>query len=77
MIPVCLFSLHVFLSMTYCLPPNLLALFTPREPIPFLAPIAKLPHEKKREHQGGIAQLVNLFEVEIFLMFIKHRFFLV
>ncbi|XP_063712693.1 U1 small nuclear ribonucleoprotein 70 kDa-like [Symsagittifera roscoffensis] len=48
--------------MTYCLPPNLLALFTPREPIPFLAPIAKLPHEKKREHQGGIAQLVNLFE---------------
>ena len=32
-------------------------------PIPFLAPIAKLPHEQKREHQGGIAQLVNLFEV--------------
>ena len=48
--------------MTYCLPPNLLALFAPREPIPFLAPAAKLPHEKKRDHHGGLAQFVNLFE---------------
>ncbi|XP_075249870.1 U1 small nuclear ribonucleoprotein 70 kDa-like [Convolutriloba macropyga] len=48
--------------MTYCLPPNLLALFTPREPIPFLPPNGKLPHEKKRDHQGGIAQLVQYFE---------------
>ena len=49
--------------MTYCLPPNLLALFAPREPVPFLPPAAKLPHEKKRDHQGGIASLVSLFEV--------------
>ncbi len=36
--------------MTQFLPPNLLALFAPREPIPFLPPASKLPHEKKNVH---------------------------
>jgi len=48
--------------MTYCLPPNLLALFTPRDPVAYLPPNSKLPHEKTRTHQGGIAQFVQLFE---------------
>uniref|UniRef100_A0A8B9XWN4 U1 small nuclear ribonucleoprotein of 70kDa N-terminal domain-containing protein n=1 Tax=Bos mutus grunniens TaxID=30521 RepID=A0A8B9XWN4_BOSMU len=32
--------------MTQFLPPNLLALFAPRDPIPYLPPLEKLPHEK-------------------------------
>ena len=35
--------------MTQFLPPNLLALFAPREPLPFLPPPDKLPHEKKEK----------------------------
>ncbi len=46
--------------MTQFLPPNLLALFAPREPIPFLPPPDKLPHEKKNVHvYHGIADLIN------------------
>ena len=37
--------------MTQFLPPNLLALFAPREPIPFLPPPDKLVHEKKSTHE--------------------------
>lgn len=49
--------------MTQFLPPNLLALFAPREPIPFMPPVDKLPHEKKQTHNyQGIAQYVHLFE---------------
>ena len=36
--------------MTQFLPPNLLALFAPREPIPYLPPPDKLVHEKKNVH---------------------------
>ena len=36
--------------MTQFLPPNLLALFAPREPIPYLPPVDKLVHEKKNVH---------------------------
>jgi len=36
--------------MTAFLPPNLLALFAPRDPIPFLPPVDKLPYEKKNTH---------------------------
>ena len=36
--------------MTQFLPPNLLALFAPREPIPYLPPSSKLPTEKKNVH---------------------------
>ncbi|CAF1148468.1 unnamed protein product [Rotaria sp. Silwood1] len=48
--------------MTQFLPPNLLALFTPRDPIPFLPPNDKLPHEKKRLPYGGLADFINSFE---------------
>lgn len=46
--------------MTQFLPPTLLALFAPREPIPYLPPPDKLPHEKKNVHNyQGIAQFVK------------------
>jgi len=45
--------------MTQFLPPNLLALFAPREPIPYLPPPDKLPHEKKNVHNYlGVAQYI-------------------
>ena len=37
-------------AMTAFLPPNLLALFAPRDPIPYLPPAEKLPFEKKVTH---------------------------
>ncbi|XP_055538918.1 U1 small nuclear ribonucleoprotein 70 kDa-like [Wyeomyia smithii] len=48
--------------MTQYLPPNLLALFAPREPIPFLPPPDKLPHEKKSQGYGGVGAFLDLFE---------------
>jgi len=50
--------------MTQFLPPNLLALFAPRDPIPYLQPPDKLPHEKKNVHNyHGMAMFVaNNFE---------------
>jgi len=49
--------------MTQFLPPNLLALFAPRDPVPYLPPVDKLPHEKKVTHNyQGIANYVHLFE---------------
>jgi len=49
--------------MTAFLPPNLLALFAPRDPIPYFPPVDKLPYEKKKTHvYNGIAQYVHLFE---------------
>jgi hypothetical protein len=50
--------------MTQFLPPNLLALFAPREPIPFLTPSDKLPHEKKRLPYGGLNDFMTDFEVQ-------------
>ena len=45
--------------MTQFLPPNLLALFAAREPIPYLPPADKLPHEKKASQKYvGLAQFV-------------------
>lgn len=49
--------------MTQFLPPNLLALFAPRDPIPYLPPVAKLPHEKKTKGYIGIGNFLGLFEV--------------
>ena len=49
--------------MTQFLPPNLLALFAPRDPIPYLAPTAKLPHEKNTPGYSGVAQFMTDFEV--------------
>uniref|UniRef100_A0A8C5TG01 U1 small nuclear ribonucleoprotein of 70kDa N-terminal domain-containing protein n=1 Tax=Malurus cyaneus samueli TaxID=2593467 RepID=A0A8C5TG01_9PASS len=43
--------------MTQFLPPNLLALFAPRDPIPYLPPLEKLPHEKHHNQPySGIAR---------------------
>ncbi|XP_071446969.1 U1 small nuclear ribonucleoprotein 70 kDa-like [Hetaerina americana] len=48
--------------MTQFLPPNLLALFAPRDPIPFLPPVDKLPHEKKNRGYTGVGDFLSLFE---------------
>ena len=49
--------------MTQYLPPNLLALFTAREPIPYFPPLDKLPWEKKPWPYNGVSQFLNPFEV--------------
>ncbi|XP_075151624.1 small ribonucleoprotein particle U1 subunit 70K [Haematobia irritans] len=48
--------------MTQYLPPNLLALFAARDPIPFMPPVDKLPHEKKSRGYLGIGNFLNDFE---------------
>ncbi|XP_045782983.1 U1 small nuclear ribonucleoprotein 70 kDa [Maniola jurtina] len=48
--------------MTQFLPPNLLALFAARDPIPYLPPAAKLPHEKKQKGYDGVGAFLNIFE---------------
>ncbi|CAG9761529.1 unnamed protein product [Ceutorhynchus assimilis] len=48
--------------MTQFLPPNLLALFAPRDPIPYLPPVAKLPHEKKNRGYLGVGNFLHGFE---------------
>ncbi|KAF7261372.1 hypothetical protein EG68_01290 [Paragonimus skrjabini miyazakii] len=47
--------------MTQCLPPNLLALFAPRDPIPFLPPIEKHAQHRKLPYTG-VAQFLGEFE---------------
>lgn len=49
--------------MTQFLPPNLLALFAPRDPIPYLPPLDKLPHEKKNTGYTGVGAYLHFFEV--------------
>ncbi|KAK7099157.1 hypothetical protein V1264_003342 [Littorina saxatilis] len=48
--------------MTQYLPPNLLALFAARDPLPYLTPYDKLPHEKKRPPWTGLSCFLNNFE---------------
>nr|P09406.1 RecName: Full=U1 small nuclear ribonucleoprotein 70 kDa; Short=U1 snRNP 70 kDa; Short=U1-70K; Short=snRNP70 [Xenopus laevis]CAA30972.1 U1 70K [Xenopus laevis] len=49
--------------MTQFLPPNLLALFAPRDPVPYLPPLDKLPHEKHHNQPYcGIAPYIREFE---------------
>ncbi|XP_034473573.1 U1 small nuclear ribonucleoprotein 70 kDa [Drosophila innubila] len=48
--------------MTQYLPPNLLALFASRDPIPFMPPVDKLPHEKKSRGYLGVAKFMSDFE---------------
>ncbi|XP_064178177.1 U1 small nuclear ribonucleoprotein 70 kDa-like [Anguilla rostrata] len=49
--------------MTQFLPPNLLALFAPRDPIPYLPQLEKLPHEKHHNQPYcGIAPFIRHFE---------------
>lgn len=49
--------------MTQYLPANLLALFAPRDPIPYLPPVDKLPYEKQTGGYTGISAFVAQFEV--------------
>lgn len=49
--------------MTQFLPPNLLALFAPRDPIPYLTPPDKLVHEKKTNGLLGVGSFLDRFEV--------------
>lgn len=51
--------------MTQYLPPNLFALFAPRDPIPYLPPASKLPHEKKNCGYLGVGSFLKFFEVSI------------
>ncbi len=60
--------------MTQFLPPNLLALFAPRDPVPYLPPADKLTHEKKRQPYSGIADFLDYFEVRLFLISTKLNF---
>lgn len=48
--------------MTQYLPPNLLALFNPRDPIPYLPPTGKLPYEKKNRGYVGVSEFIKYFE---------------
>lgn len=50
--------------MTAFLPPNLIALFAPRDRIEFKTPVGELPHEKDRSKNpySGIAQFVSEFD---------------
>jgi hypothetical protein len=50
--------------MTQFLPPNLLALFAARDPIPYLPPADKLPHEKKTRGYTGVGAFLADFEVK-------------
>lgn len=49
--------------MTQYLPPNLLALFAPRDPIPYFPPLDVLPWEKKPWPYHGISECTKFFEV--------------
>nr|XP_045609871.1 U1 small nuclear ribonucleoprotein 70 kDa-like [Procambarus clarkii] len=48
--------------MTQYLPQNLLALFAPRDPIPYLPPIEKLTWEKRTDGYSGLGNLIQKFE---------------
>lgn len=49
--------------MTQFLPDNLLQLFAPRPPIPYLPPAEVLLCDKKRAKMQGMAECVGDFEV--------------
>lgn len=48
--------------MTQYLPPNLLALFAPRQDIPYLPPASKLTHERPNNGFGTLSEFKNFFE---------------
>jgi len=63
--------------MTQFLPPNLLALFAPRDAIPYLPPAAKLPHEKVGPNYrgySGVSQFMADFEVSATNWLLKSKF---
>ncbi len=49
--------------MTQFLPPNLLALFAPRDPIPFMTPLDKQITERHTHKYTGVANFLQEFEV--------------
>lgn len=49
-------------NMSQFLPPYLLALFSARDPPPYLPPTDKLTHEKKRQPYTGLAEYLDQFE---------------
>lgn len=49
--------------MTQYLPPNLLALFSARPPIPFKPPVDRLKRRKNAQPIAGIAEFLSEFEV--------------
>lgn len=53
-------------DMTQFLPPNLLALFAPRDPVPYIPPPDKLPHEKKNRGYVGVGCFLHYFEVSTY-----------
>lgn len=48
--------------MTQFLPPNLLALFAARDPIPYVPPVDKPPHERKQRGYLGVGTFLAEFE---------------
>lgn len=56
--------------MTQYLPPNLLALFAPRDPIRYLPPAQKLVIEKKTDGYEGVGRYLGFFEVKKNMFFI-------
>jgi U1 small nuclear ribonucleoprotein len=58
--------------MTQFLPQNLLGLFAPRDPIPYLGPTDKLRSEKKEFNYSGVAQFLAEFEVNLIKIIIVH-----
>jgi U1 small nuclear ribonucleoprotein len=48
--------------MTAFLPPSLLALFAPREPLIYFPPLDELPLDKKPWPYNGVAQFLAEFE---------------
>lgn len=50
-------------AMTAWLPPNLLAYFTPREPLKYAPPLDHLPWDTKAKPYTGVGQYASLFEV--------------
>ena len=49
--------------MTAWLPPNLLAYFTPREPLKYAPPLDHLPWDTKARPYTGVGHYARLFEV--------------
>ncbi|ODM87319.1 U1 small nuclear ribonucleoprotein 70 kDa [Orchesella cincta] len=45
------------------LPPNLLALFAARDPIPYIPPVAKLSHEKPVRYCTGVANISTFLRI--------------
>lgn len=61
--------------MTQFLPPNLLALFAPRDPIPYVPPIEKHKNHRKLPYTG-VAQFLGEFEVFFNFGYLRYLSFL-